>query len=60
MKRHARPGHELSHEDIQAAMDSFLKKGGKIEVLPNQKAVTLKVIGGEKWDAYESLQDLSF
>ena len=29
----------LTHEEIQHAMKSFLKKGGTIQVLPSQKAI---------------------
>ncbi|MGK5095103.1 hypothetical protein WDW89_24225 [Deltaproteobacteria bacterium TL4] len=44
--------------DLNTAMNSFLKKGGKITVLPPQVAVNRTVIGAEQWEAYESIDDL--
>ena len=50
---------QMTHDDIRSAMDKFLKKGGHITVLPQQRVTTIVPIGAEKWDAYEAIQDLN-
>ena len=52
--------HGVTHEEISIAMKQFLSKGGQIRVLPKQEMRVVNVIGADKWDAYESLMDLSF
>ncbi|MBF0280759.1 MAG: hypothetical protein HQM13_23405 [SAR324 cluster bacterium] len=50
----------LSHREIEQAVNYFLSKGGKIKLLPAQKAMTVSMIGAGKWEAYEPLRELSF
>ncbi len=39
---------EISHEDLKRAVTNFIKNGGIIEKLPDQKHVMQKLVGG-KW-----------
>jgi len=59
MRKRSSPLIPITHEDIDDAMEQFLDKGGHISVLPQQKVTTIKVIGAEKWDVYESIRDLT-
>ena len=59
MKR-ANPKAKITHQEIENALNHFFEKGGKVEIVPAQKAVSLSVIGADKWAAYESLGDLNF
>lgn len=47
-----------SREEIQKAMSHFLSKGGKIKVLPPQKENSRILIEDDKWNAYESMEEL--
>lgn len=58
MKR-AGPKKQVTHDDVELAVKAFLAKGGKIQTLPKQNFTTSNYIGGEKYDAYESLSDIS-
>jgi hypothetical protein len=40
------------------AVRKFLEHGGIIEQLPDQKSETMVVIGGEKYEEFESLTDI--
>ncbi|MCZ6473240.1 MAG: hypothetical protein O7A08_10850 [SAR324 cluster bacterium] len=46
---------KLTHEDVHRAVAQFLKRGGVIEQLPEQKSQENPTIGGEKYQDYESL-----
>ncbi len=48
----------IRREDVQRAMEDFFKTGGTIKVLPNQVAPSRSTIGGAKWQAYETFEDL--
>ncbi|MBF0236427.1 MAG: hypothetical protein HQM12_01880 [SAR324 cluster bacterium] len=50
--------HAINHEEIQQSLESFLKKGGKIDVLPPQRVVTREKVGGDKWGMYIALEDI--
>ncbi|MBF0238227.1 MAG: hypothetical protein HQM12_11015 [SAR324 cluster bacterium] len=52
-------GRHVTHNEVVLAMDSFLAKGGKITILPQQKVVSLTVIGQGKYEAYEYIHELS-
>lgn len=56
MKRKANPG--ITQQEISAALARFLQQGGMIKKLPAQNFRTSGTIGGEKYQAYESLSDL--
>ena len=55
--RRSGPKVEITHVEIEQAMKLFFEKGGKITVLPEQKAIPIIVIGADKWSAYESLRE---
>ena len=59
MRKRSNASHPITHMEIERAMMSYLKRGGTISVLPQQKITAINVIGSPKWDAYESIQDLS-
>ena len=59
MKR-SDPKMDITHGEIEQAMKFFFEKGGKIKVLPQEKATSITMIGAEKWRAYESLGELNF
>ena len=48
-------GDRLTHRDVIKAVQQFLESGGIIEQLPDQKSEQNVVIGGEKYEEYESL-----
>ena len=49
---------QVSHADVAAAMTRFLKRGGIIKHLPEQKALLAGTVGAEKYEVFESLSDL--
>lgn len=54
-----KPGSQVSHSDVSAAIARFLKDGGMIKKLPEQKAMTSGTVGADKYEAFETLSDLS-
>jgi hypothetical protein len=44
---------KVSHQDVQKAVQQFLKNGGIIVRLPEQKPQPKPVVGGEKYQDYE-------
>lgn len=52
-------GSQVSHADVSAAITRFLKGGGMIKKLPEQKAMTTGTVGADKYEAFETLSDLS-
>jgi hypothetical protein len=48
----------ITQAEISAALASFLNHGGVIEQLPAQSVRVTGMVGGEKYEAYESLNDL--
>lgn len=53
-----RPG--ISHGEIEEAMKFFFERGGKINILPEQKSSSVTIIGQDKWNVYESIGELRF
>ena len=52
---------QLSRETVDAEMDRFLRRGGKIKVLPREEPFIRQVIGGNgKYDAFEDVLGASF
>jgi len=49
---------EVSHEDVQKAVQKFLKDGGIIVQLPEQDSRAYQMVGGEKHQNFESLANL--
>ncbi len=45
----------ITHQDVEKAMKHFFARGGKINILPQQEAISTTVIGTNKWGTYESL-----
>lgn len=45
---------KVSHQDVQKAVQQFLRSGGIIVRLPEQKSELKPVVGGEKYEDYES------
>jgi len=56
MKRKAKQ--EITQQEVSAALARFLKQGGMIKQLPAQRFQCVGTVGGEKYQAYESLTDL--
>lgn len=50
---------QVSHADVSAAMARFLKQGGMIKQLPAQKALLSGTVGADKYEVFETLNDLS-
>ena len=48
-------GERVTHQDVRNALNKYLDSGGRIVRLPDQKSEQLVVIGGEKYEEYESL-----
>jgi len=48
----------LSHDDIQRAVKRFLTDGGIIVHLPEQQNQAHTMVGGEKYQNYETLSNL--
>jgi len=48
----------VSHEDIQRAVQRFLKDGGIIVHLPEQNGAERPMVGGEKYQDFETLNNL--
>ena len=48
----------VSHQEVQAAIQRFVRKGGLIEKLPEQSAKRRDVIGEDKYEMYEMVSDL--
>jgi hypothetical protein len=47
---------EITRDELNKAMDKFLNKGGKVEVLPTQKVITIqRVHGATVVGAYEDM-----
>lgn len=49
---------EVTQQEISAALAQFLKKGGMIQQLPAQNFRPAGQVGGEKYEAFETLSDL--
>ena len=56
MTRKSNPA--ITQVEISSALARFLKQGGVIEKLPAQNFRPIGTVGGEKYEAYESLNDL--
>lgn len=48
----------ITQQDVSAALARFLKQGGIIKKLPAQRFQCAGTVGGDKYQAYESLTDL--
>ncbi|MBF0290047.1 MAG: hypothetical protein HQM14_19695 [SAR324 cluster bacterium] len=48
------PATKVTHQEIEKAMKRFIAKGGKITILPQQKADSTKKVYAHKWSMYES------
>lgn len=49
---------EISHAEVAVAMSRFLNKGGMIKQLPAQEFRAPGTVGGDKYEAFETLSDL--
>lgn len=49
----------VSQSEISAALSQFLEQGGMIKQLPPQNFRASGTVGGEKYQAFEGLQELS-
>ncbi len=49
----------VTQDQVSAALARFLNEGGMIQRLPDQQHRETGSVGAEKYDAYESLADLS-
>ena len=45
----------VSHRDVRDAVQQFVKQGGMIAKLPDQKQIRDDYVGAEKHDTYEPL-----
>jgi hypothetical protein len=50
---------KISQEEVSAALQRFLKKGGAIVKLPDQNYIQAHPVGEDKYEIYESITDLS-
>ena len=50
---------QISQQEVSAALQRFLSKGGVIMKLPDQRYNTQPMIGEEKYDVYETINELS-
>ena len=48
----------ITHKEVQEALKRFVRHGGMIDKLPEQKSARSEFIGSEKYDTYESLSSL--
>jgi len=48
----------ITHEEVRDALKRFVRKGGNIDKLPDQKSARTEFIGNEKYDTYEKLSNL--
>ncbi len=51
-------GEKVTHQHVRAAVKQFLDDGGIIVTLPEEKSEQTPVIGGEKYEEYESLTSI--
>ncbi|MBF0352756.1 MAG: hypothetical protein HQM11_17110 [SAR324 cluster bacterium] len=51
---------QLTHEEIQQAMQNFLAKGKSIKILAPQEIYQHDYVGGYNWGPYESMDSLDF
>ncbi len=49
---------KVTHQRVRAAVKQFLDEGGIIITLPEEKSEQIAVIGGEKYEEYESLTSI--
>ena len=49
---------ESQRQKVQNAINQFLAKGRKIEILPPQQVQSRSVVGGEQWSDYENIDDV--
>ena len=56
MKRKA--SQAISQQDVSAALARFLNQGGIIRKLPDQNFRASGTVGGDKYQAFETLSDL--
>ncbi len=49
----------ISRQEIEQAMQDFLKHGGKITTLPPEKVADKSTIGGDNLSAYESFHNVT-
>jgi hypothetical protein len=54
MKKPKRP----THEEIQAAVQRFVRQGGNIDKLPDQKSSRSEFVGSEKYESFETFSSL--
>lgn len=50
---------KVTQDEISAALQRFIKDGGVIHHLPDQEYSEAKTVGDDKYQAYESLSNLS-
>lgn len=48
----------VTHQEVQQALHHFLKNGGLIQRLPAQEKQEQPMVGGDKYQNFESLANL--
>jgi hypothetical protein len=48
----------ITHDDVRDALKQFVRKGGIIARLPEQKSARTEIIGSEKYETYETFSSL--
>lgn len=48
----------ITHEEVQEALKRFVRGGGMIDKLPDQKSSRSEFVGNEKYETYETLSSL--
>ena len=49
----------VSHQDVVEAVQQFIREGGMIAKLPEQKQVRADYVGNDRYDTYEPLSTFS-
>ena len=50
----------ITRDEIEQALEVFFARGGKIKILPEQKATSIQTLGENKWGMYEFLREMNF
>ncbi len=49
---------KAQHDEVQDAVERYLRNGQRIQLLPPQPASSRLVIGDQKWSAFEPVEDV--
>ena len=49
---------QVSHQEVFAAIQKFVREGGLIKKLPEQSAKRRDIIGDDKYEMYETVSNI--